>query len=116
MGFTDFLAKMVHGRNYTEMALDAGFARSVFNERVAAVENAARLTALTASKANVLIDEGDMGQVWGPIVQQRRFLQGMMLDLLRDGNFVAEIVADPPGFRRASNYEILGKRSFAVSA
>ena len=98
------------GDNYTEMALHEGHVRTLFDDRVVqACENATRLTAYTASRCNIAVN-GDLGNVWRDIVRPGRFTQVLVHDLLKTGNYVAEIT-DPPALRRVSSFEVYGKRS-----
>ena len=110
MGLRNTLASWLLGNNYTEMALHEGHVRTLFDDRVVqACENATRLTAYTASRCNVSV-EGDLGGAWQDIVRPGRFIQVLVRDLLKTGNYVAEIT-DPPALRRVSSFEIHGKRS-----
>ena len=110
MGFRNTLATWLMGDNYTEMALHEGHVRTLFDDRVVqACENATRLTAYTASRCNIAVN-GDLGNVWRDIVRPGRFTQVLVHDLLKTGNYVAEIT-DPPALRRVSSFEVYGKRS-----
>ena len=112
MGFRSSLGAWLLGseyNDYTEMQLAEGYVRTVLDDRVVqACENATRLTAYTASKCNVSV-EGNLGGVWRDIVRPGRFMQVLVRDLLKTGNYVAEIT-DPPDLRRVSSFEVLGKR------
>ncbi|MYA69252.1 hypothetical protein F4Y19_03985 [Candidatus Poribacteria bacterium] len=98
--------------DYTDMRLKHSEALAAIDSDLSitqAIENAIMLVSSTAARCKVTAS-GTLGDVWQPIVGQRRFLRVLARDLMKDGNFVAEIT-DPAGLARAADWEVYGKRS-----
>ena len=96
--------------DYTDLRLKENYRHTVQDRQlIQSVDNAVRMASLTASRCSISI-EGALGPMWAKIVRPGRFMGLLIEDLLRYGNAVYEITADP-GLRRASDFAIQGKRS-----
>ena len=95
--------------DYTDLRLKENFRHSVHDRQlIQSVDNAVRMASLTVSRCAISI-EGGLGPMWAKIVQPGRFMGLLVEDLLRYGNAVYEITAEP-GLRRVSDFDVMGKR------
>ena len=98
--------------DYTDMRLKQSEALAAIDSDLSitqAIENVVMLVSSTAARCKVTAG-GTLGDVWQPIVGQRRFMSVLARDLMKDGNYVAEIT-DPAGLARAADWEVYGKRT-----